>query len=98
MTSSTVSSGTTAPAQTLQRNSITVAGIVFLVLAAASPIIGLTGAVPVTMVIGNGLGVTMAYLIIGALLLLFSVGFVLMSRHVTDAGALYAYVGKGLGA
>jgi amino acid transporter len=49
------------------------------------------------MVIGNGLGVTMAYLLIGALLLLFSVGFVLMSRHVTDAGALYAYVGKGLG-
>ncbi|WP_285040228.1 APC family permease [Plantibacter sp. LMC-P-059a] len=97
MTSSTVSPGTTAPAQTLQRNSITVAGIVFLVLAAASPIIGLTGAVPVTMVIGNGLGVTMSYLIIGALLLLFSVEFVLMSRHVTDAGALYAYVGKGLG-
>jgi amino acid transporter len=97
MTSSTVLSGTPTPVRELSKNSISVAGIVFLVLAAASPIIGLTGAVPVTMVIGNGLGVTMAYLLIGALLLLFSVGFVLMSRHVTDAGALYAYVGKGLG-
>ena len=98
MTSSTEATGTTSPSRELKKNSITVAGIVFLVLAAASPIIGLTGAVPVTMVIGNGIGVTMAYILIGALLLLFSVGFVLMSRHVTDAGALYAYVGKGLGA
>jgi amino acid transporter len=97
MTTSTVLSGTETPARELSKNSITVAGIVFLVLAAASPIIGLTGAVPVTMVIGNGMGVTLAYLLIGALLLLFSVGFVLMSRHVTDAGALYAYAGKGLG-
>ena len=98
MTSRTASLGTTTPTRELKKNSVTVAGIVFLVLAAASPIIGLTGAVPVTMVIGNGLGVTMSYLLIGALLLLFSVGFVLMSRHVTDAGALYAYAGKGLGA
>ena len=28
---------------------------------------------------------------------LFSVGFIAMSRHVTDAGAFYAYVSRGLG-
>jgi amino acid transporter len=83
--------------RSLRGNSITVSGIIFLVLAAASPIIGLTGAVPVTYVIGNGVGVSMSYVVIGLVLILFAVGFVLMSRHVTDAGALYSYVGKGLG-
>jgi len=86
-----------APEGSLQRNSISVAGIVFLVLAAASPVIGLTGAVPVSIVIGNGVGVSLAYITIGLVLLLFAVGYVLMSRHVTDAGALYAYAAKGLG-
>ncbi|MCG2623699.1 APC family permease [Arthrobacter sp. I2-34] len=86
-----------APESHLQRDSISVAGIVFLVLAAASPVIGLTGAVPVSIVIGNGIGVSLAYIAIGLVLLLFAVGYVLMSRHVTDAGALYAYAAKGLG-
>ena len=81
----------------LKHNAISAAGIVFLVLAAASPLIGLTGAVPSAMVIGNGLGVTMAYLVVGAVLLLFAVGYVAMSRQVTNAGALYAYIGRGLG-
>jgi amino acid transporter len=82
----------------LKRNAISAAGIVFLVLAAASPLIGLTGAVPSAMAIGNGLGAPLAYGVVGAILLIFAVGFVAMSRHVTNAGALYAYVGRGLGA
>jgi amino acid transporter len=93
----TSSTATDVNAPGLKRDSIAVSGIVFLVLAAASPILGLTGAVPVTYVIGNGIGVSMSYVLIGLLLLLFAVGFVVMSRHVTDAGALYTYVGKGLG-
>lgn len=81
----------------LRRDAISSAGIVFLVLAAASPLIGLTGAVPSAMVVGNGLGVPLAYVAVGAVLLVFCVGFVAMSRQVTNAGALYAYVGRGLG-
>jgi amino acid transporter len=82
----------------LKRDAISAAGIVFLVLAAASPLIGLTGAVPAAMVVGNGLGVPLAYGAVGLIVLVFAVGFVAMSRHVTNAGALYAYVGRGLGA
>ena len=66
-------------------------------LAAASPLIGLTGAVPSAMVLGNGLGTPMAYVAVGLILALFGVGYVAMSRQVTNAGALYAYVGRGLG-
>lgn len=81
----------------LQRNAISATGVVFLVLAAASPLIGLTGAVPTVMVLGNGLGASLTYVIVGLVLALFAVSYVAMSRQVTNAGALYAYVGRGLG-
>ena len=81
----------------LQRNAISSTGVVFLVLAAASPLIGLTGAVPTAMVLGNGLGASVAYIVVGLILALFGVAYVAMSRQVTNAGALYAYVGRGLG-
>ena len=81
----------------LQRNAISTMGVVFFVLAAASPLIGLTGAVPAAMVIGNGLGTPLAYVTIGLIELIFAGAYVAMSRRVTNAGALYAYVGRGLG-
>ena len=81
----------------LKKDAISASGIVFLVLAAASPLIGLTGAVPSAMVVGNGLGVTLAYIVVGLILLLFAVGYAAMAHQVTNAGALYAYIGRGLG-
>ncbi len=48
-------------------------------------------------VIGNGAGAPAAYLAAGLVVLLFSIGFVAMGRHVVDAGAFYTYIGKGLG-
>lgn len=88
---------TTPQAEGLKRNAISGVGVVFLVLAAASPLIGLTGAIPSAMVIGNGLGAPLAYTVVGAVLLVFASAYVAMSRQVTNAGALYAYVGRGLG-
>src|SRR5699024_12427131 len=43
------------------------------------------------------LGIPVACLAVGAVLLLFSVGYVTMSRHVTNAGAFYAYIARGIG-
>ncbi|MFF3376600.1 APC family permease [Streptomyces sp. NPDC002680] len=92
----TQSSGTTTPAPGL-RGSIGVTGIVFLVVAAAAPLTAIGGALPVMFAIGNGPGVPAAYLLVAAVLLLFSVGYAAMSRHVVDAGAFYSYVTAGLG-
>jgi amino acid transporter len=85
------------PDTTLRRNTLGVAGIVFFVVAAAAPLVGMTGAVPVAIVLGNGAAVPGAYLAVGITLLLFSVGYATMSQHVTNAGAFFAYVGRGLG-
>ena len=90
-----------APAETpetsLRKGRIGVLGIVFFVIAAAAPLVGMTGAVPVAIVLGNGAGVPGAYLAVAIILLLFSVGYSAMSQHVTNAGAFFAYVGRGLG-
>ena len=81
----------------LKANSLGTIGVVILVLSAASPLIGLTGAIPTAMVLGNGIGAPMAFVLVGAILLIFASGTIAMSRQVTNAGALYAFVGRGLG-
>ena len=90
-----------APAETeatsLRAGRLGVVGIVFYVVAAASPMVGMTGALPVAIVLGNGAAVPGAYLAAGIVLLLFSVGYAAMSQRVTNTGAFFAYVGRGLG-
>ncbi|UUU29401.1 APC family permease [Streptomyces sp. CA-210063] len=99
-------SQTVEPIQTVQNaptagrlkpNSLGVLGILFFVLSAQAPLTGIAGAVPIAVAIGNGAGAPAAYAAVGAVILLFSVGFVAMGRHVVDAGAFYTYIGKGLG-
>jgi amino acid transporter len=83
--------------ETLAANRLGIAGIVFFVVAAAAPLVGMTGAVPVAIVLGNGAAAPGAYLAVGVVLLLFSVGYAAMSHRVTNTGAFFAYVGRGLG-
>jgi amino acid transporter len=82
---------------TLRTGSIGVIGIVFFVVAAAAPLVGMTGALPVAVVLGNGAAAPGAYLATGLVLLVFSVGYAAMSHRVTNTGAFFAYVGRGLG-
>ncbi len=88
---------TDTPTSTLKSGKLGVLGIVFFVVAASAPLIGITGAVPVAMLLGNGAAVPGAYLAVGITLLIFSVGYATMSRSMTNSGAFFAYVGKGLG-
>ena len=81
----------------LKKGRLGVLGIVFFVVAAAAPLVGMTGAVPVAILAGNGAAAPGAYLFVGLTLLVFSVGFSAMTNRVTNAGAFFAYVGRGLG-
>lgn len=92
-----MSSTQTTEGGKLRKGRLGVAGIVFFVVAASAPMAGMTGVVPVATVLGNGAAVPGAYVFVGLILLLFSVGFTAMSHKVTNAGAFFAYVGKGLG-
>lgn len=81
----------------LAANRLGIAGIVFFVVAAAAPLVGMTGAVPVAIVLGTGAAAPGAYLAAGLVLLVFSVGYAAMSHRVSNTGAFFAYVGRGLG-
>jgi amino acid transporter len=81
----------------LHHGRLGVLGIVFFVVAAAAPLVGMTGAVPVAIVLGNGAAAPGAYVVVGIILLLFSVGYAAMASKVTNTGAFFAYVGRGLG-
>lgn len=83
--------------ESLASNRLGVAGVVFFVVAAAAPLVGMTGAVPVAIVLGNGAAAPGAYLAAGLVLLVFSVGYSAMSHRVSNTGAFYAFVGRGLG-
>lgn len=80
------------------RGSLGVASIVFIVVAAASPLgVIIGGPVPLGIALGNGAGFPFMYIISTAVLLFFAVGFTSATRFVRSAGAFYAYVDKGLG-
>lgn len=85
------------PETALHHGRLGVLGIVFFVVAAAAPLVGMTGAVPVAIVLGNGAAAPGAYVVVGIILLLFSVGYAAMASRVTNVGAFFAYVGRGLG-
>ncbi|AFQ51108.1 APC family permease [Burkholderia cepacia] len=71
--------------------------IVFTVLAYNAPLTVVIGMIPLVMSMGNGLGAPVTFLVAGAMMLLFAVGFTTMSKHVPNAGAYYAYISAGLG-
>src|ERR1700722_5912419 len=86
-----------ASAPALKKNAIGMWQIVFFVIAAAAPLTGMLGIIPVDIRLGNGAGVPGAFVAAGLILLVFSVGYAAMSRHVVNAGAFYAYLAQGLG-
>jgi amino acid transporter len=79
------------------RGSLGVWGIVFVVVAAASPLGVIGGPVPLGIASGNGTGFPAIFIISTVIVLLFAVGFTALTPHVPNAGAFYSYIGKGLG-
>lgn len=78
------------------RGNLGTASVVFIVVAAASPLGVIGGPVPLGIALGNGTGFPFSYVVATVVLLFFSIGFTQMTRFVPTAGAFYSYVGKGL--
>ena len=84
-------------AQHLRHGRLGALAIAFFVISAAAPLTGMAGGAPFAMLLGNGAGVPTAYLLVTALMLVFSVGYVAMARHHTSTGAFYSYVARAMG-
>lgn len=55
------------------------------------------GVMPTTFAVMGIVGQPLLFVVLGVILILFSVGYAEMSRHVHNAGAFYAYISRGLG-
>lgn len=77
--------------------SLGVTAIIFMVVAAASPLTVVGGAAPLGILLGNGVGFPSLFVISAIVLLFFAVGLAAMTRHVPKPGAFFTYVGFGLG-
>ncbi|MFA1625603.1 APC family permease [Rhizobium mongolense] len=81
----------------LRKNSLGVGAVTFLVVSAAAPLTAVAGGVPLSMLLGNGPGIPLTFLLVTLILVLFAAGYVAMARHIRNAGAFYAYTAQGLG-
>ncbi|MBW9054519.1 APC family permease [Rhizobium mesosinicum] len=86
-----------AGSQGLRSNTLGVGAITFLVVSAAAPLTAVAGGVPLAMLLGNGAGIPLTFLLVTAILFLFATGYVALARHIRSAGAFYAYTAQGLG-
>ncbi|MFF5173078.1 APC family permease [Micromonospora sp. NPDC000089] len=81
----------------LARGRLGVPSIIFFVLSAAAPLTVVAGVVTTGYAVTGVTGIPLAFLVVAAVLALFSVGYVAMARRVENAGAFYAYIARGLG-
>ncbi|WP_435220526.1 APC family permease [Streptomyces sp. Tue6028] len=85
------------PADHLNEGVLSTGDIVFFVLAGVAPMGVVVAMLSLSIALGDGPGVPGTYLVTGAVLALFAVGYVRMSRRVTNTGGFYTYARAGLG-
>ena len=84
-------------ASALAADRLGVPSVVYFVLSAAAPLTVVAGVVTTGYAVTGITGLPISFLVVGAVLALFSVGYVAMARHMVNAGAFYAYISRGLG-
>ena len=80
----------------LKKDSLGISAVFFCIATAAAPMTAMLFNVPV-IVSGAGWAVPGAFIIALVMLLVFSVGYVEMTRRVTSAGGFYSFVSHGFG-
>lgn len=88
---------TTEPAGDALPRRLGVAALILIVVAFNAPIATMAGFAQLSVGFGNGIGAPLAFFAAGAVLLVFSVGFVGMSRFIDHPGAFYRFIVAGIG-
>ena len=87
------------PAQngTALRGAIGSWSVAFMVLAAAAPLTVVGSIIPIGILLGNGPGLPVMFLLASVILVLFAVGMLRMSEAIPRAGSFFAFIAQGLG-
>jgi amino acid transporter len=81
----------------LARDRLGVPAVLFFVLAGVAPLTVAAGVIPSAYATTGLTGIPAAFLVIAVILALFATGYVAMTRHITNSGAFYAFVSRGIG-
>jgi amino acid transporter len=81
----------------LHRRSLGVPSVVFFIVAASAPLTVVAGGQAVSYLVTGNEGIPFMFIPLGIVLALFATGYAVMSHYITNAGAFYAYVSKGIG-
>ena len=83
--------------QALARDRLGVPAVLFFVLAGVAPLTVAAGVMPTAYATTGLTAIPAAFLVITVILAIWSSGYVAMTRHITNAGAFYAFISAGLG-
>lgn len=86
-----------ADRSTSARRKLGVPTITFLIIAASAPLTVVAGGATTAFAVTGSLAVPIGYIVLALALGVFAIGYAAMSRHITNAGAFYAYAAQGLG-
>lgn len=80
----------------LAANRLGIPSVIFFVMTAATPLTVVAGTVTTGYATTGLIGIPVAFIAIGIVLALFSVGYVAMAPYTANAGAFYAYISRGI--
>jgi amino acid transporter len=83
--------------QELAKDRLGVPAVLFFVLAGVAPLTVAAGVIPTAYQITGLTGIPAAFVAIAVILGLFAVGYVAMTRYITNSGAFYAFISRGIG-
>src|SRR3984957_4367675 len=81
----------------LRKGAIGLGGVLFLTVTGSAPISAMLFNTPIMVGYGQGVGAPAAFMFAAIVLVVFSVGYVAMTRKKTSAGGFYSYISHGLG-
>ena len=81
----------------LARDRLGVPAVLFFVAASVAPLTVAAGVIPTAYQTTGLTGIPAAFLVIAVILAIFSSGYVAMTRWITNSGAFYAFISRGLG-
>ncbi|MEV0227811.1 APC family permease [Streptomyces sp. NPDC050704] len=79
------------------RGNMGVLELIFTVVAYNGPVVVFLGFIPVSVLLGNGIGTPVAFLVCGVIVAMLAVGILTMSARLKRPGGFYALITAGLG-
>ena len=86
-----------AISQALAADRLGVPSVLFFVLAGVAPLTVAAGVIPTAYSTTGLTGIPAGFIAIAIILALFATGYVAMTRHITNSGAFYAFISRGIG-